>query len=98
MKKNKKQEQFDKIQKELLMHKHRYYVLSNSIISDQAYDMLEEKSLKLARELGFKADKWENPDENEKHHIHWMVDFSENHPLSIELGLKDTRGKNNTQV
>ena len=77
--------EFENLQKELLKHKYLYYVKAAPIISDYNYDMLEEKSRKLAKSLGFRADKWEGPEENEKHHIHWMVDFDSNHALSAEI-------------
>jgi hypothetical protein len=83
---------FHELQKELIKHKYLYYVKSAPIISDYNYDMLEEKSLKLARTLGFRADKWEGPEENEKDHVHWMVDFDESHPLAKEF-MKEVDGE-----
>lgn len=76
---------FQELQKELLKHKYLYYVKSAPIISDYDYDMLEDKSLKLARKLGFRADKWEGPEENEAEHVHWMVDFNFSHPLANQI-------------
>lgn len=73
---------FDKIQRDLLKHKYLYYVKSAPIISDYDYDMMENESRKLAKELGFRADQWEGPADNEKDHIHWMVDFDETHHLA----------------
>ncbi len=69
--------EFKKLQRELLRHKKLYYIDSNAEISDYEYDMLEKKSFKMAEELGFRADKWEDAAENESHHIHWMVGFKE---------------------
>jgi len=78
-------EEFEQLQKDLLLHKYLYYVKSNPIITDYEYDILEEKSLKLAGKLGFRADKWEGPEEDEKDHIHWMVGFKTTHPLAKEI-------------
>lgn len=75
-------EEFEYLQRELLKHKYLYYVKSKPVISDYDYDMLEEKSLKLARKCGFRADKWEGPDQNEVDHVHWMVDFDASHRLA----------------
>ena len=72
---SKLQEKFDALQRELLRHKKLYYVDCTPEISDYEYDMLERESFKLARGLGFRADSWEGPEENEKHHVHWMVGF-----------------------
>lgn len=47
-------------------------------ISDYDYDMLERKSFKMARDLGFRADSYEDAEENEKHHVHWMIGYNEN--------------------
>ena len=69
---------FIALQKELLRHKFLYYVLNTPEITDYDYDMLEQKSLDMALLLGFKADKFEHPDENEKHHVHWMIGYNEN--------------------
>lgn len=76
---------FEELQKTLLKHKYLYYIKSTPIISDYDYDMLEEKSLKLAKKLGFRADKWEGPEDNEKEHVHWMVDFDSSHPLAVQV-------------
>ncbi len=72
-----KQEEFDNLQEELLRLKKAYYVDNTSLVDDYTYDMLERKSFKLAQELGFRADSWEGPEENEKHHVHWMVGYEE---------------------
>lgn len=74
----KENEEFVNLQKELLRHKKLYYVENKSEISDYDYDMLERKSFQLAIKLGFNADRHENPMENEKHHVHWMIGFEEN--------------------
>lgn len=71
-------EEFINLQKELIKHKFLYYELGEPEISDYEYDMLERKSFDMAKSLGFKADKWGNPEENEKHHIHWMVGYAKN--------------------
>jgi hypothetical protein len=77
--------EFEELQKTLLKHKYLYYVKVKPIIGDYEYDMLEEKSLKLAKQLGFRADKWEGPEENEKDHVHWMVDFDSKHELAQSI-------------
>ncbi len=74
------QSNFEFIQLWLLMHKYWYYVEDNSQINDQHYDGAEEYSRRVAKELGFRADKQLGPEENEKHHVHWMVDFNSNSP------------------
>ncbi|HBI00628.1 MAG TPA: hypothetical protein DDY18_03285 [Flavobacterium sp.] len=79
------QMEFELLQKELLKHKYLYYVKSAPIISDYDYDMMERKCYKMAKQLGFRADNWEGPEENEKLHVHWMVDFDESHPWSQEV-------------
>lgn len=71
----KETEEFVKLQKDLLQHKKLYYVDDMPTISDYDYDMLELSSYKLAKELGFRADRFEDPEENEKHHIHWMIGY-----------------------
>lgn len=73
----KENEEFIALQKELLRHKKLYYKESNTEISDYDYDMLERKSMQMARDLGFKAERWGDPEENEKHHVHWMVGYNE---------------------
>lgn len=67
--------EFIKLQKELLEHKYRYYVLSMPTISDYEYDMLERSSFEIAKSLGFNADRFDNPMPDEEHHVHWMVGF-----------------------
>lgn len=74
--------EFEYLQRELLKHKYLYYIKSAPIISDYDYDMLEDKSLKLAKKCGFRADKWEGPAQNEVDHVHWMVDFDSTHRLA----------------
>lgn len=73
--------EFLELQKELLMHKYLYYVKAKPSISDYDYDMLEDKSRKLAKKLGFRSDQWEGPTNEEKNHIHWMVGYDDKHPL-----------------
>ena len=70
-------QEFINLQKELLRHKFLYYVESRPEISDYDYDMLERSSYQMAMELGFRADRWDDPQENEAHHIHWMVGYKE---------------------
>lgn len=53
----KETKEFVELQKELLKHKKLYYVEDNAEISDYDFDMLEEQSYEMARELGFRADK-----------------------------------------
>lgn len=76
---------FEDLQKVLLGHKYRYYVKARPTISDYEYDMLEKESFLLAQELGYRADAWEGPEEDEKEHIHWMVGFDPSHPLAKEV-------------
>ena len=70
-------EEFIEVQKKLLQAKKEYYIDDAATMSDYDYDMLERKSMKMAKELGFKAERFEDPDDNEKHHVHWMVGYSE---------------------
>lgn len=74
----KESQEFIALQKELLRHKFLYYVENKPEISDYDYDMLERKSYEMAKELGFNADRFDNPQPNEAHHIHWSVGYSEN--------------------
>jgi len=53
-------------------------VKNKPILQDGYFDEFEKYSYTLARNLGFRADKVLGPEENEKHHIHWMVGFSRN--------------------
>ena len=76
---------FLSLQRELLKHKYLYYVKSAPVISDYEYDMLEVKSKKLAKQLGFRADEWEGPADDEKDHVHWMVDFDKEHPMAKQV-------------
>lgn len=68
-------EDFINLQKELLKHKRLYYVESNPEISDNEYDSLERKSIQMAKDLGFRADRWEDAEDNEAHHVHWMIGY-----------------------
>lgn len=86
--------EFGLLQKDLLKHKYLYYVKSAPIISDYDYDMLERKSFKMAQKLGFRADQWEGPADDEKLHVHWMVDFDETHPLASEVIDEVKNGQN----
>lgn len=76
-------QEFITLQKELLKHKFLYYVKHEPILSDYDYDMLELSSYKLAKTLGFRANRFDDPDENEKHHVHWMVGYNENSIYNI---------------
>lgn len=69
--------EFIALQKELLRHKFLYYVENTPEISDYDYDMLERKSYDMAQSLGFRADRYEDAEENEKHHVHWMIGYNE---------------------
>lgn len=69
--------EFVALQREILKHKYLYYIKNKPEISDYEYDMLEKKSFEIAKELGFRADSWKGAQENEKHHIHWMVGYKE---------------------
>lgn len=71
-------EEFISLQKELLRHKFLYYVESTPEISDYDYDMLERSSFKMARDMGYRGDSYEGALENESHHVHWMIGYSEN--------------------
>lgn len=70
--------EFIKLQQELLQHKYNYYILDSPTISDYDYDMLELESFKMAKSLGFNADRFEDPAPEESHHIHWMIGYKEN--------------------
>jgi NAD-dependent DNA ligase len=72
---NKESLEFTALQKELLEHKYKYYVLNTPTISDYEYDMLERSSFEMAKSLGFSADRFDNPMSDEAHHVHWMVGF-----------------------
>lgn len=84
--------EFEELQRTLLKHKYLYYVKYSPIVSDYDYDMMENQSLIMAKLLGFRADKWEGPDDNEKDHVHWMVDFDYNHRLSKDV-MKEVDGE-----
>lgn len=64
----------------LLYHKYLYYILNKPMLEDEHFDNAEKYSYTLAKNLGFRADKESGPEENEKHHIHWMVGFNYNSP------------------
>lgn len=67
--------EFKQVQDKLLRAKKYYYKKHKSIMTDYEFDTLEKYSFKLARELGFRADKYKGPKKNEKHHIHWMIGY-----------------------
>jgi hypothetical protein len=81
----KETEEFIELQKELLKYKKSYYISDVSLISDYEYDMLEKRSLEEAKKLGFRANKWLGPEENEAHHVHWMVGFNKDSVYLQEL-------------
>jgi hypothetical protein len=66
---------FDRVQRRLLEAKRMYYVKHKSIMTDYEFDILEKYSFKLAKSLGYRADKYKGPKKNEKHHIHWMIGY-----------------------
>lgn len=70
--------EFVHIQKFLLFHKYLYYEKDNPMLEDQGFDNAERYSFALAKNLGYRANKMKGPEENEKHHVHWMVGFNEN--------------------
>ena len=70
-------EEFINLQKELLRHKFLYYIENKPEISDYDFDMLERSSYEIAKTLGFNADKFDDPQENEVHHVHWMIGYKE---------------------
>ncbi len=74
----KESEEFIQLQKDLLRHKFLYYEECFPEITDYDYDMLEKKSVKMAQELGFRADTYLGPEDNEAHHVHWMIGYNEN--------------------
>jgi hypothetical protein len=43
--------EFEKLGKEILMHKYLYYVLGKSALSDCKYDQLEEKYIDMAKSI-----------------------------------------------
>lgn len=68
--------EFEHIQKFLLLHKYLYYEKNKPMLDDQGYDSAEAYSFTLAKNLGFRVDKYLGPEENEKHHVHWMIGFN----------------------
>jgi hypothetical protein len=70
-------EEFKQLQRDLLKHKKFYYVDDSPVIGDYAYDCLERESRRMAKRLGFRVDTFEDPEENEAHHVHWMVGYKE---------------------
>lgn len=86
------QEEFDKVQLELIKHKYHYYILDAPLISDYEYDMLERQSYKLSRTLGFAMDFFEGPQAGEEDHVHFMVDFDENNKYA-KIFLAEQKGK-----
>lgn len=71
----KETQEFTDLQKELLRLKDLYYNQSISEVTDREYDILERKSFTLAEEIGYRADSWGDFEENESHHVHWMVGY-----------------------
>lgn len=78
----KETQEFITLQKELLRHKFLYYVENNPEISDYDYDMLERSSFKMAQDLGFRADRFDDPEEEEVFHVHFMVGYKEGSPYN----------------
>jgi len=74
----KEDSEFIYLQKKQLYAKQCYYEEHISIMTDFQFDMLEKQSYKKAKELGFRADSYLGPEENEKHHVHWMIGYDEN--------------------
>lgn len=72
----------------LLLHKYLYYVDGESIIEDSHYDAAERYCYTLAKNLGFRSDKGIGPEDNERHHVHWMVGFNEQSPYWEETKEK----------
>ncbi|MFT6125751.1 MAG: hypothetical protein ACJAVA_000192 [Flavobacteriaceae bacterium] len=68
--------EFELIQLHLLLHKYLYYEKYKPMLDDCGFDMVEQYSITLAKNLGFRADKYLGPEENEKHHVHWMIGFN----------------------
>ncbi len=73
----KETEEFIALQKALLKHKRLYYVEDKPILTDYNYDMMELGSYRMAKELGFRADRFDDPTPEEAHHVHWMVGYRE---------------------
>jgi len=69
---------FEHTQLWLLLHKYWYYIENNPQINDQNYDSAENYSRELAKTLGFRANIELGPEDNEKHHIHWLIGFDDN--------------------
>lgn len=70
--------EFIYLQQKQLKAKEDYYVNCSPTLTDFQFDMLEKQSYEIARKLSFRADKHLGPEENEEHHIHWMIGFSKN--------------------
>lgn len=68
-------EEFLKLERELLEHKYRYYVLNQTTITDYEYDILESSWYRMGEELGIDLDKY----------LQYWVGFSENHPMSKDI-------------
>lgn len=66
---------FKRVQSRLLEAKRMYYKKHISIMTDYEFDLLERHSFKLAKRLGFRADKYKGPKKNERNHIHWMIGY-----------------------
>lgn len=66
---------FKRVQSMLLEAKRMYYKKHISIMSDYEFDLLEKHSFNLAKQLGFRADKYKGPKKKEAHHIHWMIGY-----------------------
>ena len=75
-----KVDDFITIQMDFLYHKYLRHTVETPVISDEEFETMERKSLEAAEELGFRADKSLGAEDNESHHVHWMVGFSEDSP------------------
>ncbi len=78
------EERFEKIGKELLMHKYLYYIMAQPAISDYEYDMREREYVKLAEKIEQEPSVHLIADWNEK----WagtVIDFPESHPWASEV-------------
>lgn len=68
---------FQILSKQLYLHKYRYYILNNPIITDQEYDLMEFRYVKMAKNMGIEPE------------IANMIGFNRNHPYYNELGLTE---------
>lgn len=69
----------EKLGREILEHKYRYYILANPSISDTEYDLLEREYKKMLIDAGL------DPLEDS---IYGMVGYSWDHPWSKKIERK----------